>query len=311
VSKAARIKRERQAAEADTQTTLASVPDPRPPIPDPLKREVRQRCGFGCVICGKPLYQYDHVVPYTVTKDHTVDNLVLLCDGHHREKTAGLLPLAAVRKAYEAPRNIQTGESHPYGLHYSGTSCEALIGSVRAVLTSMADGQLAVPLLVDDTPLVAFRVEDERLLLTAQLFGSDNALLVQIVDNELVYSVSQWDVELVGKVLTVRAGPGDIFVQLTFEPPSCIAINRGKLWRNGLALEISPLGLTNVSGSNGLHNLTLDGAPIAIAVGNPPEGCVVGVYLASDTRAEYPSKPDSEARVRRIVNHAEGQPSSS
>lgn len=22
-------------------------------IPDPIKRDVRQRCGFGCVICGK------------------------------------------------------------------------------------------------------------------------------------------------------------------------------------------------------------------------------------------------------------------
>lgn len=30
-------------------------------IPLPIQREVRQRCGFGCVICGMPLYEYEHM----------------------------------------------------------------------------------------------------------------------------------------------------------------------------------------------------------------------------------------------------------
>jgi hypothetical protein len=36
----------------------------RPPIPLPVKRLVRQQCAFGCVLCGLPLYEYDHIVPY-------------------------------------------------------------------------------------------------------------------------------------------------------------------------------------------------------------------------------------------------------
>jgi len=31
-------------------------------IPLPIQREVRQRCGFGCVICGTLLYEYDHIL---------------------------------------------------------------------------------------------------------------------------------------------------------------------------------------------------------------------------------------------------------
>jgi len=28
-------------------------------IPLPIQREVRQRCGFDCVICGMPLFKYE------------------------------------------------------------------------------------------------------------------------------------------------------------------------------------------------------------------------------------------------------------
>ncbi len=33
----------------------------RPEIPEAMKREVRQRCGFGCLICGLTLYEYELV----------------------------------------------------------------------------------------------------------------------------------------------------------------------------------------------------------------------------------------------------------
>ena len=34
-------------------------------MPLPIQREVRQRCGFGCVVCGLPLYEYDHLLGWT------------------------------------------------------------------------------------------------------------------------------------------------------------------------------------------------------------------------------------------------------
>ena len=47
----------------------------------------------------------------------------------------------------------------------------------------------------------SIRAEDERLLLTVQLFNENNELLVQVLDNELVYSADQWDVEFVGRAI--------------------------------------------------------------------------------------------------------------
>lgn len=68
-------------------------------IPRPIQREVRQRCGFGCVICGTPLYEYEHMEEWAEVKRHVAEEITLLCDKHHKEKTNGWLPKEDVRKA--------------------------------------------------------------------------------------------------------------------------------------------------------------------------------------------------------------------
>ncbi|MGU5889575.1 hypothetical protein, partial [Aeromonas hydrophila] len=80
-------------------------------IPLPIQREVRQRCGFGCVICGMPLYEYEHMEEWANVKRHVAEEITLLCDQHHREKTGGLLPKEVVRDANKNPFNLRKGVS--------------------------------------------------------------------------------------------------------------------------------------------------------------------------------------------------------
>jgi 5-methylcytosine-specific restriction endonuclease McrA len=104
----------------------------RPSIPEPIKRAVRQACGFGCILCGYPIYDYDHVVPYATTEEHTIENLCLLCGRHHTEKNRGLLPVEKVREARLDPINKRTGVSEAEYLHYSGKSCIVRLGNYVA-----------------------------------------------------------------------------------------------------------------------------------------------------------------------------------
>lgn len=157
---------------------LWGVAQDRPPIPAPVKRTVRQECAFGCVICGLPLYEYDHIVPYAEVQEHRPENLVLLCPTHRGEKTRGLLSPGAVGDARKSPANARSGESAPYLLNYTGQHCRAILGSNVHEWPVLADGMFTVPLLIDDTPIVLFRAEDGQLLLTVQLLDSDNKLLV-------------------------------------------------------------------------------------------------------------------------------------
>jgi hypothetical protein len=223
------------------EDTMVQVEQPNSRnIPLPIQREVRQRCGFGCVICGLPLYEYEHMLGWENVKRHVSDEITLLCDKHHREKTAGLLPVEAVHGANSNPYNLREGVSKPYDLHYSGKECEAVIGGNRFTMEDRGYGTAIIPVSIDDTPLLAFFMADSHLLLNLNVFDEFNNLILRIVNNQLFYAVSPWDIELVGRKLIIREAHRQILIDILFEVPNKIVINRGRFLRNGVELLISP-----------------------------------------------------------------------
>jgi hypothetical protein len=118
-------------------------------IPDPIKRAVRQRCGFGCVLCGLPLYEYDHILGWANVHRHVVEEIFLLCDKHHKERTNKLLPDSDVIAASKDPFNLRSGVSPPYDLHYSGTECVAVFGDNIFTVKDQGYGTVLVPIIID------------------------------------------------------------------------------------------------------------------------------------------------------------------
>jgi HNH endonuclease len=60
-------------------------------IPEPVKRAVRQACGFGCVVCGASIIEYEHVDPgFADAREHGPANLTLLCPQCHSKVTTGI-----------------------------------------------------------------------------------------------------------------------------------------------------------------------------------------------------------------------------
>ena len=102
----------------------------RPAIKSDLMREVRRRCGFGCVMCGRPIYEYEHIKGWANVRRHRAEEITLLCDDHHREKTVGFLPNERVIEANENPFNVQHGVTAPHTLHYSGTDFSLKVGGI-------------------------------------------------------------------------------------------------------------------------------------------------------------------------------------
>ena len=125
-------------------------------IPDPIQRIVRKRCGFGCVICGIPLYDYDHMEGWAKVYRHVASEITLLCRMHHNEKTYGLLPLKDVIAANDAPFNLRQGVSKPYDLHFSGKDVEVIMGGNRFLLEIKKDPQGFISILVDQNILLGF-----------------------------------------------------------------------------------------------------------------------------------------------------------
>ncbi len=205
-----------------------------------MKRAIRRRCGFGCVVCGLPLYEYDHMLGFAEVQRHEENEITLLCDQHHKERTNGLLPRDVIERANAAPFNLRAGVSKRYDLHFAGNECEAIIGSNRFTTRDQGYGTEMIPIIVDYIPLIVFRFGDGHLLLNLRLFDQFNNVILRIDDNALTYRTDTWDIQLVARNLILREAERQILIDMEFEPPNRILINRGRLLCNGVTMDISP-----------------------------------------------------------------------
>ncbi|WP_152626541.1 HNH endonuclease signature motif containing protein [Streptacidiphilus carbonis] len=205
-----------------------------------VRRHVRQRCHFGCVICGLPLYEYDHMFDYAVTGTHKEEELTLLCDRHHSEKTKKLLPRETVIAANKAPFNKTHDVSEPYGFHFSGSRCEFVLGGNNRFLASKAR---LVPILVNGDEVLVFDFRDGHLLLSAMIRDRNGQKILSIEENELTYSSGTWDIDFVGRELTLRNGLRDFQFQATFETPGRVVVSRLDIRYGDVRVYVDPKGI--------------------------------------------------------------------
>lgn len=240
----------------------------RPKIPLPIQREVRQRCGFGCVICGFPLYEYEHMEGWANVQRHVAEEITLLCDQHHREKTVGLLPLNVVREADKNPHNKRSGTSKPYTFFFSGDEVVVEIGGNTFVTKDSGYGTAMIPLGIDNVPVLGFVIADSHLLLNLVIFDEMNRLILHIRNNEMVYKTGVWDISFIGTRLIIREGLRKLLIEVDFQTPNKVIVKRGRFLLNGVEVLIRPGHLMIVNTAN-------------IFSGMYAENCVGGLLLGS------------------------------
>ncbi|WP_198036129.1 hypothetical protein [Salegentibacter sp. T436] len=97
-----------------------------------------------------------------------------------------------------------------------------------------------IPLLIDNTPLIGIILADGHFLLNVILFDEFNNPILRIKNNQLLYSVNPWDIQLVGTKLTIREAQRKILIEINFEPPNKIKIQKGRFLYNGVEILIRP-----------------------------------------------------------------------
>lgn len=197
---------------------MTDDPSKRPPIPSAIKRGVRQKCHFGCVICGIPIFDYDHVEEWSKTKVHEADNLILLCDAHHRAKTNGRLNLDYLQKKIANPANKSRAMTakEEVGVIF-GSEFKAVIGSNYFTQT-VSDGARVPMIVVDDEVAVGCSVEDGRILLHLRLYDEAGDLALFVEAGEIQVSTGVWDYKFEGRRVTISSGLRKIVVALSIYP---------------------------------------------------------------------------------------------
>lgn len=79
-------------------------------VPESVMREVRKRCGFGCVLCGFAFFDYEHFSPeYSEAHEHNAKGITLLCPTCNQKKRRGWLSPETVASGNENPQCLKQG----------------------------------------------------------------------------------------------------------------------------------------------------------------------------------------------------------
>lgn len=191
-------------------------------IPAGVKREVRQRCGFGCIFDGRLICDYDHFDPeFRDCREHLAAGITLLCKECHGEKTAGMISDEQIRAANSDPAARRAGFVHRFQKMGNGP-VEVTVGSLVAINTPTVLHVLGTDLLFIGEPSVA----GGPLEVSARFYDRTGRPTLRIIRNEIRASVANWDVDQTGNRLTIRNGLGDFALVLAFTPPNEVAIER-------------------------------------------------------------------------------------
>ena len=205
-------------------------------IPEPVKRAVRQACGFGCVICGSSIIEYEHVDPeFAEAREHNPSGITLLCPQCHSKVTTGFWSKEKVKAAMLEPFCKKAGFSSEI---FDLGSVHPKIKFGGVILKNCE-----IPVQVRDLALFEVKEAEEPqapFRLTANFFNSRGEPSLVIRDNEWVAFASNWDVEVSGGTITIRDEPRHISLRLVADPPEGLIIERLDMYLYGLHLEGSP-----------------------------------------------------------------------
>ena len=115
-----------------------------------------------------------------------------------------------------------------------------------------------VPISVDGTPLLGLIMADGHLLLNLNIFDEFNAPVIHIKNNPSIINRTM-GYSIIGTKLTVRESHRMILIEIDFQPPNKVVINRGCFLRNGVEILVRPTNIlvTNTQGvivGNHAHN---------------------------------------------------------
>ena len=207
-------------------------------IPDAVKLEVRQRCGFGCVSCGRGIIQYDHFDPeYADAMEHNPKGITLLCGSCHDEKKHGLLTNAQVAIMDADPYCRRNG---------SAFGAFRLTGDQPIVLLGNSEfRQCKIILEVAGEKVIWFtkpRQADEGFYLNARIRDESGKVILEIRENEWIIGDELWDVNTSGNGIVIRSRSRNYSLILRFLPPETVKMERLSFVHKGVSIRIEKDG---------------------------------------------------------------------
>lgn len=165
-----------------------------------MRRRVRQECGFGCVICGLAITQYEHIdPPYPEATAHEPEKIALLCGSCHDRVTRSMWSKEKVLEARLDPITFVNGYARdafdfkvPFEL-FVGDNCFTDVRCIVRKNTGEEWFSIEPPEAADAPPR-----------LNAKFFGPNGQPELEIDQNEWKCTTGVWDLVVRGSIIEIR-----------------------------------------------------------------------------------------------------------
>lgn len=177
----------------------------RPSIPKAVVRELRQESGFGCAVCGHPIVEYHHIIPWAERQHFEPEHMVALCRNHHKE--LGDRSRKHAYRAKQNPINIRTGRVKGY-LYTNKENQALVIGNTRFVGATHAVSYFG-------NPLFGYRIADSEIQINAFIPDDDLWPSIEVKRNEVTAAAGDfWDIEFKNLFVKFQRKKGENFLSI-------------------------------------------------------------------------------------------------
>ena len=190
-------------------------------IPNIIKREIRQKCGFGCVVCGSAIYQYHHFdPPFREAKEHNPNGITLLCGKCHDYFTKSIWSDNKLKHYNNNPKCIEREFS--FGIFDIGQTPPIVkFGPNTFINTAEIINIYGIPILKIDPP----EVQSGPFRISGLFYNDIGEKIFQIEENEWKGSINNWDIEQTGNSLIIRKDQRKIALVIITNPQRELIIN--------------------------------------------------------------------------------------
>jgi len=233
----------------------SSILCPQRAIPNPIRRILRQEVNFGCAICGNPLLEMHHIVPWSQTHQNNPSDMIALCPTDHTKADKGVYPDDYLREYKKSPHNrIITNEKEVFFIPTEDLILS--LGGIEIINTPRV-------LVIDNFDIISVTKEERYPQFEINFFDKFNNWIAIIQQNQwYVDTRFVWDIIYRPKHLALKCRPKDI--SLDIEIVDDVVSIQGDLFLNSLKLKITKNKL--LFGGNSIQGRRIENCIVALEI---------------------------------------------